>query len=186
MTMDAVTKFALARRTARRIATAALVSNLLAASAGAVSSVADDQTVTAAKWAPRSVHFMYSAVSPSTKTTFYSCDSLKARVTVILRKLGARDAVIKTFGCLTEGPEKFPGVDATFSVLEPAGTGDQNGAKKVEARWEKVTLKSDDSCALIDQVKRSILPLFQTRSPTSDCSPTFSVEVLQPVKSPAG
>jgi hypothetical protein len=184
--MEAISEFALLRCAARRIATVVLVSALLGLSASAVSLAANDQAATVAKWVPRKVHFMYSAVAPSSETTFYSCDNLQARITAILRQLGARDAVIKPFGCFTNGgPEKFPGVDATFSVLEPVGPGDQSGAKTVEAHWEKVTFNSDDSCALIEQVKRRILPLFPTRGQTPGCSPTFSVEVLQPVKPPA-
>ena len=181
--MEAVSGLALLRRAAQRIAVVVLVSNLLAGSAGAVSPAANDGAVTVARWAPRTVHFMYAAVSPSSKTTFYSCDNLRARITAILGQLGARDAVVKPFGCFTTGgPEQFPGVDATFQVLEPAGTGDQSESKQVEARWEKVTLATDDSCALMEQVKQHILPLFPTRNQTSGCAPTFSVEVLRPVK----
>ena len=163
-----------------------LVSTLLASSAGAVSPAANGEEVTVARWVPRTIHFMYSAVAPSSSTTYYSCDSLQERITAILRQLGARDAVIKPFGCLSfTGPEKFPGVDATFSVLERVGTSDQSESKKVEAHWEKVTLNTDDSCALIEQVNRGILPLFVTRNQTSGCSPSFSVEVLRPLKSSA-
>jgi len=183
--MKSVSGIVILKRAAR-IATVVLASHLLLASAGAVTPAGNEQATTAAKWVPRKVHFMYSGVAPSPSTTFYSCDSLQERITVILRQLGARDAVVKPFGCFTNGgPEKFPGVDATFSVLEPAGTGDQGTGKKVEAQWDKVTLNPDNSCALIEQVKRSILPLFATRNPTSGCSPSFSVEVLQPIKSPA-
>ncbi len=180
--MEAGSVFLLLRRAARRIATVMLVSTLLAASASAVSATENDQAATAAKWVPRTIHFMYAAVAPSSETTIYSCDSLQQRITTILGELGARDAVIRPFGCFTNGgPEKFPGVDAKFLALAP---GDQSESNKVEAHWEKVTLNSDNSCALIEQVKRRILPLFATRNPTSGCSP-FSVEVLQPVKSPA-
>jgi hypothetical protein len=96
---------------------------------------------------------------------------------------------VKPFGCMTGGgPERFPGVDARFSVLEPAGSGAEGAtsSKEVEARWDRVTLSARDaSCALIEQVKRSILPLFATRDQTSGCSPHLSVEVLRPVHSSA-
>lgn len=48
-----------------------------------------------------------------------------------------------------------------------ARTGDQSAAKEVEAHWEKVTLNTDNSCALIEQVKRRILPLSVMRNQTS-------------------
>ena len=181
MHMNAVSEFSALRRGALRMATAALVGNLLVALAGAAAPTPNDQATTAAKWVPRKIHFMYSAVAPSPSTTYYSCDNLQARITAILRQLGARDEVVKPFGCFTNGgPEEWPGVDATFSVLEPAGTSDQSAADKVQAHWEKVTLNSDNACALIEQVKRRILPLFVTRNQTSGCSSSFSLEVLQP------
>jgi len=170
---------------ARQLATLLLASNLLVASAGALAAPSNDQQTeapTAAKWVPRKVRFTYSAISPSSKTTYYSCDSLQGQVTGILRQLGARDVVTKPFGCITTGPERFPGVEASFSVLEPAGSGDQGSAssKSVPVQWDKVTLTPNTSCALIEQVKRQILPLFATRNQTSSCSPRFSVEVLRP------
>jgi hypothetical protein len=188
--MKPFSRFALVGHTALRFATVVLASSLLIGSAGAVVPASDAQATvapTAAKWVPRKIHFMYSAVSTSSVSTYYSCDSLEGQIKAILRELGARDEVVKTFGCMTNGgPERFPGVDATFSVLEPAGSGDQGaaGSKNVEAHWDKVTLKPDTSCELIEQVKRQILPLFATRNQASGCSPRFSVEVLQPVKSP--
>ena len=188
--MKTPSRFAVPRRTALRVATAVLASSLLVASASAVTAQANDQEATAApttaKWVPRKVHFMYSAI-PSSNTTYYSCDSLKSRMTEILRQLGARDEVVKTFGCITSGPERFPGIDATFSVLEPVAGADQSAAssKPVDAQWDKVTLTSDDSCALIQQVQRQVLPLFATRNSTPGCAQRFSVEVLRPAKGPA-
>src|SRR5262249_7386616 len=132
----------------------------------------------------RKVHFMYTA-APDFHTTYYSCDSLQGQITTILRQLGARDAVVRPVGCTTSGPERFPGVDATFSVLEPAGSGNDDSAssKSVEANWDKVTLNTDTpSCALMEQVKQRILPLFATRNQSSGCSQRFTVEVLRPAK----
>jgi hypothetical protein len=187
--MRSIIGFAIPGHTVRRVATAALAGGLLAASAVASAAASDDQPAVtapiAAKWVPRKIHFMYLPVAPSSETTFYSCDGLQGQITGILRQLGARDEVVKPFGCMTNGgAERFAGVDATFSVLEPAGSGDQGAAssKSVEAHWDKVTLTPDGSCALIEQVKRRILPLFSTRNQASGCSPRFSVEVLQPVK----
>ena len=163
------------------MATLLLASWVVTVSAAAASPAGN--TVAHAKWVPRTLHFMYSAVAPSSETTFYSCDRLQGLITAILRQLGARDATVKPFGCFTTGgPERFPGVDATFSVLVPADSGNEGQSTLVEAHWHTVILNTDASCALMEQVKRRILPLFATRNPSSGCSPTFSVEVLQPDK----
>jgi hypothetical protein len=190
--MKPISGFTFPGRTARRVATAAvLASSLVVASAGVGAATSNDQPTMAApiaaKWVPRKIHFMYSAVNPSSEVTFYSCDKLQGQITAILQQLGARNEVVKTFGCIADGAERFPGVDATFSVLEPAASGDQGSANSsnVEGHWDKVTLTTDPSCALVEQMKQSILPLFATRNQASGCSPRFSVEVLRPVKTPA-
>jgi hypothetical protein len=165
-----------------------LASSLLFVSLTAIAADEAPATPLAAKWAPRKIHFMYTPVTPSNVTTYYSCDKLQAQITTILKQLGARDAVVEPFGCATNGgPERFAGVDATFSVLEPAASADQAAVSSdsVQANWDKVTLRSGASCDLIEQVKREILPLFSTRNQSSGCSPRFNVEVLRAVKSPA-
>lgn len=175
--------------TARQLGMLLLATCVIAGSAGAVDPSTPAAMPIAAKWVPRQLHFMYSAISPSFKTTYYSCDALQQKMTSILRQLGAgQDLVVKPAGCIRPtGPDRFPGVDATFSVLEPVGAGRQGTAhsQDVTAHWDKVSLDSDDaSCALIEQVKRNVLPLFSSRNPSSGCSPDFSVEVLRPVKPP--
>jgi hypothetical protein len=171
----------LLRSTSRRIVTLVLVGYFGVASVGPAASAGNAQAAAVAQWVPRKVHFMYLPAAPSSETTFYSCDALQVRITAILSRLAARDATIKTFGCFTNGPERLAGVDATFSVLQPAAGNGQSASSPVDAQWQRVTLSSDDSCALMEQVKRSILPLFATRNPTPSCSPTFSVDVLQPI-----
>jgi hypothetical protein len=191
--MKPVSRFVVSGWTARRFATAALASGVLVvASSGVVAAPSDDPATTAtpmsAKWVPRKIHFQYNAVAPSSSTTYYSCDKLQAQITSILKQLGARNEVVEPFGCITiAGPEKFAGVDATFSALEPAGSGDQaaSGSESVDAHWDKVTLNSGTSCELIKQVQERILPLFATRNQSSGCSPRFSLEVLRPVKQAA-
>jgi hypothetical protein len=182
--MEAALRSALLRSTLRRIATLMLVSSLAVASPDGASPAGNAQASTDARWVPRTIHFMYSAVAPSSETTFYSCDGLQSRITEILNQLGARVATIKPFGCFTnEGPERFPGVDATFSVLEPADSGGQSESTRVKAHWQTVILNTDDACALMEQVKRNILPLFATRNQTPGCSPAFRVDVLQAIGS---
>jgi hypothetical protein len=128
---------------------------------------------------------MYSAVTPSSETTYYSCVKLEGQITKILRRLGAQDEDVRSSGCMTNGgPERFPEIDATFSVLEPVANVDQGAAssKNVDAHWDTVTLTPDTSCDLIRQLKQHILPLFTTRNQSSGCSSRFSVEVLRPAK----
>lgn len=187
---------------ARTLARVLLSGTLIVGSAAAVAAGTTGQTAeaaTAAKWESRQLHFSYVGT-----TAHYSCDGLREQIKAILQRLGASaDLVVKASGCVRlAGPEPFPGVEATFSVLESAGA-DQAaaGSKDVTARWDKVTLDSDvpgrtgaGQCELIEQVKKQVLPLFTTRnlSYSDQCSPhseslsgaRLSVEVLRPVKSP--
>jgi len=185
-----------------------LVSSLAISSAGPVAGAgtpaapadaqADSQTGAAvpSTWVPRKLHFTYLGF------TRYTCDGLLGQMKSILQRLGASpDLVVKPYGCTQfEGPEPAPGVDATFSVLQPATGGGQNEAtgKGVPAVWEKVTLNSDTTrryngdgnCELIEQVKKQVLPLFATRNVdySTDCYPhadslkgtRVSLDVLRP------
>jgi hypothetical protein len=194
----------------RRVASTGLARLLLATSlivgSAVMAAEAGDQATppassTPAKWTPRKLHFIFQGF-----TTHYSCDGLQDQMKSILQKLGAgKDLVVKPSGCTRlEGPEPFPGVTATFSVLEPAGGGAQGATDShdVAAQWDTVTLNSataqdhtgSSDCELIEQVKRHVLPLFTTRNLnfSDDCFPhtatiagaRLSVEVLRPVKSP--
>jgi hypothetical protein len=192
---------AAARRTARPVAALLLASSLVLCSTGAMAAGSSHRSARtlapiSAKWVTRKLHFIYTPLGSPTTTTYYSCDGLRNSVTSILRLLGARkDLVVKSFGCIRfEGPERFPGVDATFSALEPAGTGDQGSAhaQNVAARWDKVTLNAETaqyftnaySRELIEQAKNRILPLFATRNPTESMGgKRLSVEVLRPIES---
>jgi len=79
-------------RNARRVTMVVLASSLFVASVAAVAATSNEETTasatTAAKWVPRKIHFMYTAVSPSSSTTYYSCDKLQSQMTTILRQLG--------------------------------------------------------------------------------------------------
>jgi hypothetical protein len=150
----------------------------------------------AASWTPRKLRFTY------TGFTRYTCDGLLGQMKSILQRLGASaDLEVRPYGCTQfEGPEASPGVEATFSVLEPATGGGKGEGKGVAALWEKVTLHSDTThrfngdgnCELIEQVKKSVLPLFAARDVdySTDCYPHadslkgthLSAEVLRPVK----
>jgi hypothetical protein len=193
-----------ARKFALLCISGAAIFGLTAAMAAApqdpASQASSAATPTSANWAPRKLHFSYVGF-----TARYSCDGLRDQVKKILQQLGAGDdLVVKSSGCVRlEGPEAFPGVDATFSVLEEAasGAGGAANSKSVAARWDAVTLDSDTTgrtgaggCELIEQVKKSVLPLFTTRNLkySSDCFPhseslagaRLNVEVLRAVKAP--
>ncbi len=199
--------FELPRRVAsagrRRLSLALSLIVCWAVTAAVAADQAAPPSSTSAKWAPRKLHFVFQGF-----TTHYTCDGLQDQMRSILQKLGAgKDLIVKPSGCTRlEGPEPFPGVDATFSVLEPV-TGEQGTADShdVTAQWGTVTLNSataqdhsgSSDCELIQQVKRHVLPLFTTRnlSYSDDCFPhtatiagaRLSVDVLRPVQpAPAG
>ncbi len=169
-----------------------------AAVAAPTDSSADATSTITAKWVPKKLDFTFVGF-----TAHYSCDGLKGEMKAILQQLGAgKDLVLKSTGCVRfEGPETFPGVHATFSVLEPADSAGKDAANSpdVAARWDKITLDADKPrqtndghCELIEQVKKSVLPLFSTRNVqfSTDCFPhteslagaKISAEILKPVK----
>ncbi len=182
------------------LATAATVAFLVSASAGAAEqSAAPDTSVAPAAgetavWTAKKFHFVYMGF-----TTKYSCDGLRDKVKEILLTLGARkdDLVVSPSGCshLT-GPEPFPGVNVKMSVLEPVK---DSTAATVPAHWKSVEVKSgtdplarSGECELVEQLKKSVLPQFNTRNLVfnSVCVPhqltlsgaTLKAEVLQPDK----
>ncbi len=186
-----------------RVIVPVLLTSTLIAGSAAAAEPADSSPQSApisAKWVNRKLHYVYQGF-----TAHYSCDGLQDAVKRILLQLGARasDLVVKRSGCTRlEGPEPSPGVNATFSVLEPAGSGDKGAANSqdVAARWENVTIEAstptrDNSggCELIQDVKKQFLPLFATRDLkyVSDCFPhteslvgaDIKVDVLRPIKS---
>jgi hypothetical protein len=153
-----------------------------------------------AVWTPRKVSFAYMGV-----TTHYSCEGLLENVRSVLLQLGARaeDLHVRPSGCLRgTGPEQFPGVDATFFVLAPPAVPNAAG-RPVEVSWQPVdimlgatSLERSGNCELLEQIRKSILPLFTTRNLefTQNCFPhqltlggtRLHVEVLKPVqKQPA-
>ncbi len=144
-----------------------------------------------AHWTSRRIRFVYSPITDGFKTTYYTCTGLRDDMTAILRELGARnDLVVAPVGC---PGGIYKGLDATFSVLEPAAIGGQikGASQTVAARWDTITLHTDMSCELIKQVSRQILPLFAARKvgPANCLSESsvklrnapLSVEVLRPV-----
>lgn len=123
-------------------------------------------------WVKKKIFFIYQGF-----TTTYSCQGLQDTVTSVLLQLGARKSGMElhqtgcAFGFNTPTPN--PGVAGSFYVLEPASSSAPNA---VDAQWQTVTVHIDSgdtgatgrdkagTCELIDQVKKSILPLFPARN----------------------
>lgn len=114
-----------------------------------------------------------------TNSQFLSCDELINRLQFVLLKLGARadNIAVDQRDCRRSGVE-VRSVDATFSVLAPAGnTGKPGAGAPVEARWQIIELGGADmgigDCAFLKYVTTKILPLFSTRNvkliSTADC-----------------
>jgi hypothetical protein len=151
-----------------------------------------------AHWVTRKLDYTYMGF-----TVHFSCDGLRDTVRDILLALGARrqDLKVQSQGCSRlEGPEPFPGVAATFSVLVPA-TPDEIGkvgnTTPQATQWQTVDLvkrtrsgNNQAPCELLEQLKDKALPLFTSRNLTfsSTCVPhqitlgeiQFSVDVLRP------
>jgi hypothetical protein len=148
-----------------------------------------------AQWVEKNLNFVYQGF-----TTHYSCDGLRDQMIKVLTQLGARkDMKVRERGCTspTGRPEPFPGVDATFSVLEPVPVNGVVARQMVPARWEPMkldfgrgSLDQAGQCELIEQVKHKVLPLFTTRNVdfTNTCVPhqltpggtRLEAEILKP------
>jgi hypothetical protein len=156
----------------------------------------------AAHWVARKLDYTYSGF-----TAKFSCDGLRDTVRDVLLALGARkkDLKIESNGCVRfNGPEQFPGVAATFSVLVPVtpdDIGKVGDTASQPTQWQSVDLVQltrtgveSVPCELLEQLKRKALPLFTTRNLKfrSACVPheqtlgeiDFSVDVLRPVDHP--
>ena len=179
-------------RCVSRLAAAAALSTLIAAAPG----LAAAQDAVAAVWVPKHVEFVYQGF-----TTHYSCDGLQERIRGLLEKLGAHDLKVRQYGCVRpSGPTLFPGVRVDMRVLVPESSADaakdKDASSPVQARWSNVVLMPANAsydeqgeCELIEQFKRTFLPLFATRNVKygSTCMPHqislgthLSAEVLMP------
>ena len=176
-----------------RLATAAAAVTLLAATPA----LAADQDSVSAVWVPKEIHFIYQGF-----TTRYSCDGLRDQVRAMLEKLEAQDLKVREAACTSPPgvPSPFPGVMVKMRVLVPASSADASKEKDsghpVQAQWKNVVLMPETSsyqdqgnCELIEQFKRTFLPLFTTRNVKyrTSCVPHqitlgthLSAEVLAP------
>jgi len=124
----------------------------------------------AAVWTPKEVQFTYMGF-----TTKYTCDGLRDTVQQMLLQLGARKDDLKVYETPCSGdpsrPNPFPGVKIKMSVLTPAPAPLPAGTQTVPAQWKTVKLPYRETginaagqCELLEQFKRTILPLFTTRN----------------------
>lgn len=150
-----------------------------------------------AVWVPRRVTFIYQGF-----TTHYSCEGLHDQLREMLSKLGARDLVIRPYGCTRlVGPEQAPGARVSMQVLVPVSTvHDGKAGRAIAAHWHNVVLlgpsaglDAQSNCELIEQFKERFLPLFTARDIrySSNCVPHqltlgthLSAEVLMPAAAP--
>ena len=173
-------------------ATAALMFSCMPVSAADSQAQASEAGVPAV-WVPKELRFVYMGF-----TSHYSCDGLRDKLRVVLKKLGARkDMELTQSPCSNPGgPTTFPGVYLKINVLQPAEL--TGGAQVVAANWRSVDvnrlsgtsdpLQDAGDCELIEQIKHQILPLFTTRNVqfNSGCIPhqlslgatTLKAEVL--------
>lgn len=175
-----------------RLAAAAAASTLIAAVPG----LAAAQDDVSAVWVPKHIQFVYQGF-----TSHYSCDGLQDRIRSMLEKLGARDLKVRQFGCVRpSGPTLFPGVQVDMRVLVPESSAEaakhKDASPPIQATWSNVVLmpanasyNEQGDCELIEQFKRTFLPLFATRNVEygSTCVPHqltlgthLSAEVLMP------
>jgi hypothetical protein len=179
-------------RSILRLTSAAAATGFLAA----VPVLAAAQDSVTAVWVPKHIEFIYQGF-----TTHYSCDGLQEQIRTMLEKLGAQNLRVLEMACVRpEGPTEFPGVNVTMSVLVPASSAEASKANssspQVQAQWKEVVLMPENAtydeesdCELIEQFKRTFLPLFTTRNVKygSTCFPHqlslgthLSAQVLMP------
>jgi hypothetical protein len=124
----------------------------------------------AAVWTPKEAQFTYMGF-----TTKYTCDGLRDTIQEMLLRLGARKDDLKVYETPCSGdpgrPNPFPGVKIKMSVLTtPVPAQLPAGTQIVRAQWKTVKLPFETGinaagqCELLEQFKRSILPLFSARN----------------------
>lgn len=149
-------------------ATAAIILLNPRAAADPNATAPDTGNATRAVWTPKQVHFTYMGL-----TTHYSCQGLKVKVRKALLELGARkDLEVQEGVCQrpASGPELLPSLNVRMNVLQPVAD-TKSDASSLPARWERIDLKLDrdlllqaEDCELLEQIKRTFLPLFTTRN----------------------
>lgn len=113
----------------------------------------------AAVWVTRHVNYVYRGT-----TALYSCRGLKSEIEDLLTRLGARRLRVQECA-VTDRPIMFPSVRVTLQTLVPAAH--DEGRPTVAAHWRRVRLfpqmRQGGSCELIEEFRRTFLPLFAAR-----------------------
>jgi hypothetical protein len=111
-------------------------------------------------WISRQLQYVYRGM-----TARYSCEGLKSEIEHLLMRLGARHLRVQECG-IGDRPIPFPSVHVTMQVLVPATQA--RGGPRVAAHWHRVRLfpqmYEGGSCELIEEFRRTFLPLFEARN----------------------
>jgi hypothetical protein len=119
------------------------------------------QTVNAV-WKSQEVEFHYIGLE-----TAYSCETMEARVKMLLRHLGAaKDIKVSMPPCMAnDRPQKRFRIKVEFSTLVTAQEGN---ADIIKAKWREVTLGKnrprvidDGDCELMERFSRYVLPAIE-------------------------
>lgn len=115
-------------------------------------------------------------------TSTYSCDGLSDKLTLLLKRSGAKPDMIISPLC-TRGyghPDKMAQAKMNFATLQPGAAAGSDAASTINGSWRHVELAShrpvelgDGDCELMEQFRDHILPLFATRNINShlNCVP---------------
>ena len=110
-----------------------------------------------AVWIEQEIEFTYLGLNAA-----YSCDLMEARITMLLRQVGAENVDVTTSPCPGyDRPQLRLPMTATFATLVPAGDGDVN---IVKASWGVVELGKrhprsidDRDCELLEHFQKFLL-----------------------------
>lgn len=115
-----------------------------------------------AVWKAQEIEFTYLSLDAA-----YSCELMEARITMLLRHIGAADDVEVTMSPCTgfDLPQRRLQITATFSTLVLAGVGDVD---IVKAAWSEVKLGKghprsidDRDCELLEHFQEHLLPTIE-------------------------
>ena len=114
-----------------------------------------------AVWKEQKIEFTFLGLEVA-----YSCDLMEARITMLLRHLGAEDVDVTTSPCPGfDRPQSRLPITARFSTLVPAGEGDVD---VVKAAWSEVELGKnrpraidDRDCELLEHFQKHLLPTIE-------------------------
>lgn len=114
----------------------------------------------AAVWVKRQVQYVYRGTS-----SLYTCHGLKSEIEHLLTRLGARRLRVRECA-VTDRLIMFPSVRVTLEALVPAPPG--GSGPTVAAHWRRIRLfpqmRPGGSCELIEEFRRTFLPLFAARN----------------------